>query len=315
MEDVTKAQELYANDPAYREVADLLYGGGVTFSKMNPDQTSVHVNGKKDRRQRKLTAGLSAVGGAAGAAGLAYTGKDMIHSVKVGRSLKAIKPTTAGVAALEGVGLAGEIMSTKILHNDTKRARVRKDIKDIPETAAFPKRKLTQASFAVTTECAKGVLTKTGATKKLPEKIQTKVKKSVELDIKWEGEISKLNEDKQQVFGWASIVEVNGQPVVDLQGDYISIDEVEKAGYDYVVKSRKGGDMHLRDGDHPVHKSDMIESFIVTPEKKAAMGLPESVPTGWWVGYQVNDADTWALVKNGKRTGFSIHGRGIRTEM
>ena len=101
--------------------------------------------------------------------------------------------------------------------------------------------------------------------------------------------------------------------MVDLQGDYISIDEVERSAYEYVHKSRKGGDMHLRDGDQPVVASNMIESFVVTPEKKQALGLPESAPTGWWVGFQVNDPDLWSKVKSGQRTGFSIHGRGVRT--
>jgi hypothetical protein len=57
----------------------------------------------------------------------------------------------------------------------------------------------------------------------------------------------------------------------------------------------------------------MIESFIVTPEKKEALGLPDEMPVGWWVGYQVNDPETWEAVKSGKRTGFSIHGRGQRS--
>lgn len=147
------------------------------------------------------------------------------------------------------------------------------------------------------------------------KKVMDRLSKSEEYSVKWEGEFSKVDSDKRQVFGWASIVEMNGRPVVDLQGDYISIDEVEKAAYSYVHKSRKGGDMHLRDGDQAVHKSDMIESFVVTPEKKKALGLPDDTPTGWWVGYQVNDDALWAKVKSGERTGFSIHGRGRRSDI
>ena len=89
---------------------------------------------------------------------------------------------------------------------------------------------------------------------------------------------------------------------------------MEKAGYEYVMKSRKGGDMHLRDDWKPIQKSEMIESFIVTAEKRDAMGLPDSVPTGWWVGFQVRDPDVWAKVKSGERTGFSIHGHGKRSD-
>jgi len=108
-------------------------------------------------------------------------------------------------------------------------------------------------------------------------------------------------------------VELDGEPVVDLQGDIISAEEMEKAAYTYVSKSRKGGDMHLRNDWQPVQKSEMIESFIVTPEKRDAMGLPGSVPTGWWVGFQVQDPQVWADIRSGKRTGFSIHGHGRRS--
>ena len=48
------------------------------------------------------------------------------------------------------------------------------------------------------------------------------------------------------MFGWASIVSVNGKPVVDRQGDLIDADEMEKSAYEYVIKSRRGGDQHRR---------------------------------------------------------------------
>ena len=92
-----------------------------------------------------------------------------------------------------------------------------------------------------------------------------------------------------------------------------SVEEMEKAGYEYVMKSRKGGDMHLRNNWEPIQKSEMIESFIVTPEKREAMGLPDSVPSGWWVGFKVQDPSVWDMVKSGERTGFSIHGHGRRS--
>jgi hypothetical protein len=39
------------------------------------------------------------------------------------------------------------------------------------------------------------------------------------------------------------------------------------------------------------------------------------MPTGWWVGFQVNDDATWQQVKNGERREFSIHGSGIRKDI
>jgi hypothetical protein len=163
-------------------------------------------------------------------------------------------------------------------------------------------------------KASKAVLNSVPTLQQPVEEFHRKTKIGKDAGFTFEGEFSKVDADKRQVFGWASIVEMNGEPVVDLQGDYIDIDEIEKSAYDYVIKSRKGGEMHRRSADGaPVHASDMIESFIVTPEKIEKMGLPKSTPIGWWVGYQVNDDDAWNLVKSGKRTGFSIHGRGMRT--
>lgn len=154
--------------------------------------------------------------------------------------------------------------------------------------------------------------------RKIPLKPTGARKKTVRKDgsesIVWAGEFSKMDDDKRQVFGWASVVEVNGEPVIDRQGDLITPDELEKAAYKYVEASRKGGHQHRRDGDAPFHASNMIESFVITPEKIEKMGLPSSTPCGWWVGYKVHDDDTWVKIKKGEVTGFSIHGAGKRRE-
>lgn len=132
-------------------------------------------------------------------------------------------------------------------------------------------------------------------------------------DVTWSGEFAKADDEKRQVFGWASVVAIDGQPVIDRQGDWITPDEIEKAAYKYVTDSRKGGHQHKRtDDDQPFHASNMIESIVFTPEKIAKMGLPDDFPVGWWVGYQVHDEETWSKVKKGEVTGFSIHGRGKR---
>lgn len=136
-------------------------------------------------------------------------------------------------------------------------------------------------------------------------------------EITWHGEISKVDTDQHLAFGYASVVSIGGVPVLDRQGDIISQQEIEKAAYDYVRNSRKGGDMHRRvpgmfGDDQPHHVSDLVESFVITDEKVAKMGLPDDTPRGWWVGFKVHDEDTWQLVKKGERTGFSIHGVGRR---
>ena len=136
------------------------------------------------------------------------------------------------------------------------------------------------------------------------------------VDYTFVGEISKTDTHKRLAFGWCHLSEVDGQQHYDLQGDYAPIEEIEKSAYAYVHSSRKGGDMHARDGDGPKHTADLVESMVVTPEKLAKMGLSEevakSVPTGWWIGMRVNDDAQWAQVLSGERAGFSIHGKGSR---
>ena len=141
-------------------------------------------------------------------------------------------------------------------------------------------------------------------------------------DVTWEGTFSKLDTDQHLAFGWASVVKINGSPVLDKQGDIIEPEEIEKAAYSYVMKSRIGGDMHRRaafgdalhkaDGPHKV--SDMVESMVFTDDKIAKMGLPDEFPRGWWVGFKVHDENVWSEGRKGNRTGFSIHGKGIRKD-
>jgi hypothetical protein len=144
------------------------------------------------------------------------------------------------------------------------------------------------------------------------------VEKAEQVDYVYTGEISKMDEDKRLVFGWCNLSTVDGKPVVDLQGDYAPIDEIEKSAYAYVVKSRVGGNQHERQGERALHVSDMVESFVATPEKLEQLGVPADIakgmPTGWWVGYHVNDDATWNQVKTGERAGFSIHGKGSRVQ-
>lgn len=45
----------------------------------------------------------------------------------------------------------------------------------------------------------------------------------------------------------------------------------------------------------------------------AAMGIPEgTLPVGWWIGFQVTDADVWEKVKDGTYSMFSIEGKAER---
>lgn len=121
--------------------------------------------------------------------------------------------------------------------------------------------------------------------------------------MKLKGEVKKIDEEKFLVFGWASMADV-----VDAQGDTISIGELEKAAYNYVLKSRAGGAMH-----EVIGVADLVESMVFTPEKLEVLGLKEkALPPGWFVGFKVNDTDAWQKIKRGDYKMFSIGGRALR---
>lgn len=111
-----------------------------------------------------------------------------------------------------------------------------------------------------------------------------------------------------RVFGWASIItDEDGQHIHDHQGTLIPTHELEDASYEYVIKSREMGDMHARKGI-----GKLIASVVMTPDVRKAMGLPEEGQIGWFVGFQVEDKDTWARIKSGELSEFSIGGSAIK---
>ena len=126
--------------------------------------------------------------------------------------------------------------------------------------------------------------------------------------MKLTGKITKTDAERKQVFGWASVAaDESGAAIADSQGDVISIEELEKAAYDFVLNSRAGGEMHETTG-----VATLIESMIFTPEKLQLLGLDGQVKQGWWVGFQVTDDDVWAKIKSGEYKMFSIGGKARR---
>ena len=117
--------------------------------------------------------------------------------------------------------------------------------------------------------------------------------------------IAKVDEDQRLVFGWFSMANV-----VDKEDDVIAPDVLEKAAYDYVLNFRAANERH-----GAAVKGQLVESFVVTPDKLEVMGLAkDAVPTGWWGGFKL-EPDAFQKVKSGEYQAFSIEGSAKRVEV
>ena len=123
--------------------------------------------------------------------------------------------------------------------------------------------------------------------------------------------LRKADAEKRLVFGWALVsADSNGQQIIDHQGDIVDDDELESGAYEYVLNFRDAGEEHIQSLRK---KARMVESVVLTKEKLKAMGIPEgTVPYGWWIGFYVDDDETWEKIKNGTYKMFSIEGKAIR---
>jgi hypothetical protein len=134
------------------------------------------------------------------------------------------------------------------------------------------------------------------------------------------GRIVKLDQAQHLVFGWASIVEVGGKPLVDTQGDVITPEQIESTAYEFVLKARAADTMH-----EEKKIGELVESVVFTREKQAAIvqslavqNIPATLDlgcVGWFIGFHVEDPAVWADISSGKLASFSIGGTGRREKI
>lgn len=124
--------------------------------------------------------------------------------------------------------------------------------------------------------------------------------------------IKKIDEDKHLAFGWFSVAfDKDGNQITDWQEDLIDESELENTAYNFVIKYREGGELHIKGG-----VGVLVESVVFTKEKQAAIGIPDGLlPVGWWGGFYVTDPEVWEKVKNGEYEMFSIEGSAVREEV
>lgn len=121
--------------------------------------------------------------------------------------------------------------------------------------------------------------------------------------------ILKFDDEARMVYGWASVISENGEPVVDLQNDIIEPQELVKATTEFMLSVRKAMAMH--EGDKV---GSVVHSFPLTAEFAKSLGV-SCDREGWIVGVHVPDDATWSRVKSGELKAFSIGAQAIREEV
>ncbi len=124
-----------------------------------------------------------------------------------------------------------------------------------------------------------------------------------------EGKILKTDDEQRMVYGWASVVTEDGEPVVDRQGDVIEADTLVKAVNEFMEHVRVGKAMHTGE-----QVGVVVHSLPITKEIGDALGI-QSDREGWVVAYKVYDDAVWDMVKSGELAAFSIGGRAIKEEI
>src|ERR1700733_14267806 len=81
--------------------------------------------------------------------------------------------------------------------------------------------------------------------------------------------------DEGLVWGIASMAEMDGAPVVDHDGDTMSVAELQRAAHEFMRKSRVGGALHIYDSGtgKPLKAGDICESVVLTKDLQRALGI------------------------------------------
>lgn len=116
---------------------------------------------------------------------------------------------------------------------------------------------------------------------------------------------SDVDGDFGYVTGFAIVSKVKGEDYYDLQDEHVPLDVAEAAAVAFMKAGGDGKIMH--DG---AIAGRIVESFIVSKARFAALGLPEPEIEGWVVSFAPASAEVKKRFTSGELTGFSIAGVG-----
>lgn len=118
--------------------------------------------------------------------------------------------------------------------------------------------------------------------------------------------IFKADNEKRIVYGV-----VLAPNEVDLQGDWMTLDEIEKAAHFYMMNSRTIGKNHEKQT-----VAVPVESYLapIDFESDGQYGGQEVKKGSWILGVKVQNDEDWEKIKSGEFTGFSVGGLGVRSD-
>lgn len=119
-------------------------------------------------------------------------------------------------------------------------------------------------------------------------------------------EFSKADESGGYVRGFASVVAIDGAPVVDTEGDVIPMEELRKAAHHFNSEVRAAKVMHAG-----TLVGEIVESVLIDDEMAAVLKIADP-RRGWWIGMRIHDEDVKKRVRSKELRAFSIHGKGKR---
>jgi len=122
-----------------------------------------------------------------------------------------------------------------------------------------------------------------------------------ESTVNFTAKITKSDSASRIVWGWASVIEKDGESIFDHQGDRIAEDVLAKAAHDFVSDYRVGKVMH---SGRKV--GALVESVVFTKELQKALGI-DLGKVGWFIGMRVSE-DVFKRVESGELQAFSIGG-------
>lgn len=118
--------------------------------------------------------------------------------------------------------------------------------------------------------------------------------------------VYKSDDEQKMVYGYASVIEIDGKTLIDKHGDTISEEALVKAAHIFMSRYREGKEMHKGD-----QVGEVVESIVFTHDLQKALDIDLGC-VGWFVGYKVHKEEVWEKVKKGELSMFSIGGRATR---